>query len=153
MTEIKFDKSKHAPLLERYSNGSYRKIAEMNLSGRAVDEEGREHRILIGHDGSYNRDFEIGPVYGETVFITAYDPVEDRHLNHEEISDFMQEYEIWPGDAVVPVWLPDWPKGHQAAWQFRPPERVPYDFASPLESAFGENVTRTGNTAVGWVEP
>lgn len=120
--------STHAPLHKRFMGRErgFELVGEDARSCRVDPETGAEYWALGGPDHRYNRDYEIGPSYPETVFFTATGPGGES-LSHDELSDLLDAVGFG-GRSTTEVLVP---KGYEPeptwyqGFMVRPPEMAP----------------------------
>lgn len=144
ITTIRYVQSKHAVLEERYMpNGSFEAPSDERGEYGPIDPEtGAEYRALIRPDNSYSTDWEVGPAYPETTFISSGSDV-----SHDELETFLRDNDLW-STALQPVMLPrgfeEGEAAYQNAFQFRPPERAPYSLDSIEQSIRSKSLHAEG---------
>lgn len=146
VSKLVFLFSVHAPLLKRYNMGSdgFESVGEKSEYGRCDPSSGAEYRALGGTDHRYNKDYKIGPSYGETMFVYGADE-KNNAVSHEVLEGALKERGEWT-DAFAPIIMPNGSKYGEWTWwngfQVRPPERCPSSISrvvSQLENEYGED--------------
>lgn len=149
--------SVHAPMLKRYSmqSNSFEELGDESQYGRVDPETGAMFRALGGTDHRYNKDYKIGPSYGETLFVYGSDG-EANTVSHEVIEAALREHDEWTDAFSRRVKIPNGSEGGQWTWwngfQVTPPERAPSSvkrMVTRLENKFGEdNVLHFGGNSI-----
>lgn len=136
--------STHAPLRRRYMGGEFTNVGKEGEYARIDPETGAEFRALGGSDHRYNKDYQVGGSYPETVFVYGADG-EGNSVDHEALEAALREHGLW-SDALKRVILPKGTEHGKATWwygfQFRPPNRAPNSMkrlAERLERRMGED--------------
>lgn len=152
---IRYVELTHAPLFRRYIDGEFREVGEPPEAGKpwrihaATDAE--IHALQHGEPHTYLTDYKVGSSYPATTFVFGMDGASNM-VGHDELERFMREHGLW-SDALNPVATPTttaerWHFG----FQFRPPERAPYNLTS-VESrlaSLGMETTHLGSSVEGW---